>query len=99
MLGSSLPNVRQLDSLVVAEGVVTKTEFEARQQAAGLTLCRNGLLADVELRGSVAPLGSHTYDWMHTYLLNGVCYLELHLCLTACQDAGFKDIYTKLGEF
>ena len=58
-----------------------------------------GLLADVELRPLVGPVTSHTYDWMHTYLSNGICSLELYNCVQACKDNGFHDFCPTMLEY
>ena len=90
---------RQFDLLLASDGVVSKAELERRQKAAGLTIARQGLLADAQLRPLVGPLSSHRYDWMHTYLSNGVCSVEIYLFMEACKANGFKDVYPKLEEY
>ncbi len=90
---------RQFDLLMASVGVVGKGELEARQKAAGLTIVNNGVLSDMELRRFVKPVSSHTYDWMHTWLSNGVCSVEVYKFLQACKGSGFNDVYPKLEEY
>ena len=90
---------RQLDLLIAAQGVVTKAELERREKASGITIAMQGLLADVELRPLVGPATSHTYDWMHTYLSNGICSVEIYNCVQACKDNGFNDIFPTMQEY
>ena len=90
---------RQFDLLIAAEGVVGKAELERRQMAAGITIAKQGLLADVELRPLVGPITSHTYDWMHTYLSNGICSVELYNFVKVCKDNGFRDIFPQMEEY
>ena len=90
---------RLYDTLVAAEGTISNANFEERQKAAGLTVVRNGVLSDQELRQHMKPISSHTYDWMHTWLSNGVCAIEVFNFLEACKANGFRDIYTRLGQY
>ena len=90
---------RQFDLLIAAQGVVGKAELERRQMASGITIAMQGLLADVELRPLVGPVTSHTYDWMHTYLSNGICSAEVYNCIEACKGNGFNDIFPRMLEY
>jgi len=90
---------RQFDAIVAAKGVVTKGELETMQKAAGLTAVANGVLSDPELRGIFKPVSSHTYDWMHTWLSNGVVSAEVYNFLNAVKAAGIADVYSKLEAY
>ena len=56
----------------VALGTIPKARLETMQQAFGFTSTRDGILASAELRALVSWQSVARYDWVHTFLCDGV---------------------------
>lgn len=59
---------------------VTKKELAIQEKASGITYSPSSLLWDSGQRSKMPPC-KMAYDWMHTYLHNGICSLEIFLFL------------------
>lgn len=59
---------------------VTKKELAIQEKASGITYSPSSLLWDSGQRSKMPPC-KMAYDWMHTYLHNGICILEIFLFL------------------
>ena len=60
----------------------TKRELDLQERCSGITYVRGSLLFD-HMERSKLPPSRIMYDFMHTYLHNGVASREVHLYLTA----------------
>ena len=85
---------RGYDSLAAAVGTITRAEREQRQKAAGLTLVRNGVLSDVDLRQLFKPSSSHTPTTGCTHGYPMVC--ARLKCTIFCRPAAQADSRTSI---
>ena len=60
-----------------ADGELPKARLEEISKCFGLSATPNGLLADEELRATFNALEVFRYDWVHTFLSNGVLTTDL----------------------
>ena len=84
------------------EGLVGRTtvaQLDKRQKSSGLTLQPNCILSDRALRSHFKPVSSLYFDWMHTFLSNGIAAHELHVLLGACRKKGIADVWKLLHDF
>jgi len=90
-LTSDLDLWSMVDRLSSAWNATTKQEFDDLQKSMGMNFCATGVLADRNLRKHIKPITCHTWDFMHTYLQNGVASVETHLFLRVCdKECGLK---------
>lgn len=71
-----------------ASGDMTKGQVENIEKMYGLNYNRDGVLADVELRAVLDPVHAFTYDWVHTFLSDGLFSCEAFLMIKACEPLG-----------
>ena len=74
------------DNLAHQRAHLGKGAYEQLEKASGFTYDENSLMADHELRVFVRPISVYTMDWMHNFLCNGVCSVEIAACLGQCHS-------------
>jgi hypothetical protein len=67
---------------------MTKGRVENIEKMYGLNYNGDGVLADVELRAVLDPVHAFTYDWVHTFLSDGLFSCEAFLMIKACEPLG-----------
>jgi hypothetical protein len=72
----------------VASGTLTKGKFLQLEQMIGINHNPLGLVANLQLRAHVDPIGVMTYDWVHNLLQDGVFNAECKAFLKVCQPLG-----------
>jgi hypothetical protein len=72
-------------------------DFEESQKQLGITHNPLGVLADKRIRHLYSPMGTLTYDPMHTYLQSGVCNTEVFLLLRSMKPHGIS--WSTISEF
>jgi hypothetical protein len=73
-----------------ASGDMRKGQVESLEKMYGLNYNGDGVLADVELRAVLDPVHAFTYDWVHTFLSDGLFSCEAFLMIKACQPLGIQ---------
>ena len=80
-----------------------RVAFDCLQQSLGLTYCEHGLLFDETCAGWIAggPVTVTCFDWMHTYVVNGVFNSEVGYLMQALVEAGVtnKAVHDGLQRF
>ena len=72
-------------------GACTKSRLEKMEQAYGLKPTEHGLLADPTLRGLFSVQEVFRYDWVHTFLQDGILTAEAWLLIAKCEELGVCD--------
>ena len=89
------------DRMSARQHSLSKQQWEAWQQACGLTFSENALLMSPDLRSLNlwAPLSSYCHDWMHGMASNGVMNYIIIWLLEALHGAGLTNIFSDLHGF
>ena len=74
-------------------------DFNAMEQALGMTHQPGSILLDRELDHVVDPVDHYLHDVMHCLFVHGVCNVIIYLLLEELITAGMKDIYEQLENF
>lgn len=90
---------KEYDKLQELARAGCQADLERRQKASGFVLAPNSLLGDVTVRSILPPVSTLTYDWMHTYLSNGIASQEMHAFFEACRQNGMRDAYALMERF
>lgn len=72
----------------VSEGRLSRGAYSNLEKALGINRNPQGLLADRALREVVDPVKAFTWDWVHSYLQDGVFTTEVSEVLKACAPFG-----------
>lgn len=76
-----------------------QADLERRQKASGFVVSQGSLMGDPRLRRVLPPVSTLTYDWMHTYLSNGVASQEMYVFFDACRTSGMRDAFALMERF
>ncbi len=74
----------------VASGNMRMEQVNKLGQMYGLNYNGDGVLADVELRAVLDPVHAFTYDWVHSFLSDGLFSCEAFLMIKACRTLGIR---------
>ena len=74
------------------------TQFKDTQKRVGLTLSSCALLWDLPMRNIFKPISCTMYDWMHCYMIDGVCSVEIGSLMASLKPHGitYEDIHVFL---
>lgn len=80
-----------------ADGQAPRSQLQGLEMSLGMNFNPSGMLADQVLRSVVDPVRAFTYDWVHSYLQDGVFTIEVTELLRAC--APFGVTFSALREY
>ena len=69
------------------DGRITKAELTSTCQTYGFKVTEGGLLADERLRAVIQWTKTFRYDWVHTFLSNGIVTAALWNLVSLCEQA------------
>lgn len=72
----------------VDEGRLSRSSYAQMEKAMGMNRNPHGLLADHALRPVIDPVATMTWDWVHSYLQDGVFTTEVSEMIRACGPYG-----------
>lgn len=90
---------REYDRLQDLAHAGRQADLQRRQKASGFVLNLGSLMGDHRLRRVLPPVSTLTYDWMHTYLSNGVASQEMHAFFDSCRVNGMRDAFALMERF
>lgn len=93
---SSIRNT--VKSLRDKQATMSKSAFAKLEQAMGFNLCPEGLLLCPKLEPMIAPISMLMYDWMHTFVVNGIFQNEMGQLLHLLHNVA-KISHTEVHKF